>query len=596
MNSILQVFYSIFSGLLLSVAIPNELLQYGSAFIAFFSVGLFYYAIKQCKSYKVAFLCGFSQTLTTHLLSSFWLANFRDFAIFTLGASALATGIIGGFFGLFLFLPYVNYPNIKINTFKFHKNFSETPCFRIVFFTSIYTVYEWAKSSGFLGYPWGTISSAMYNFPEIMQISDITGTYGITFLVVLFNCIFIELIEHFLTSKLILNISKRTSYFLELRDISIVFIILFALSFFYGNYQYNLTRKPTKLLSTIMIQQNADPWVIYTDEQRILDSEELTRSKIYEYESLNKKPDLIVWSEGTLLYPFPSSKRRYEIYPSECPVIPFIQEIGIPMITGGAFVKPYFFNDEQYNKFYNAALAFDGDGNLRGHYAKLHLVPFAEALPGNDIPFIRELMMKYIGISQGWAKGEQLTYFDVPCSWYDLPINKTTDIININLPYNVYKEYIENIPTVKIATPICFDDAFTDVMRPLFNNGAELFINITDDSWSLKKSSEYQHFVIASYRAIEYRTTMVRVTNAGCTVVVDPSGKIICDLPLFEKAAAGFDVPIYVHRSTIYAIFGNWLPYTLIILFFAFCFYSKKNFKKTDFIASERKNKKKNKK
>ena len=129
-------------------------------------------------------------------------------------------------------------------------------------------------------------------------------------------------------------------------------------------------------------------------------------------------------------------------------------------------------------------------------------------------------------------------------------------------------------------------------MRPLFLNGTELFVNITDDSWSLKKSSEIQHFVIASYRAIEYRTTLVRSANAGYSVVVSPSGKVIADLPLFEEAALDFDIPVYKRVMTTYARFGNWLPYLCLIFFAACSVYAWKTFSPYDYIPSERKKKK----
>ena len=133
-------------------------------------------------------------------------------------------------------------------------------------------------------------------------------------------------------------------------------------------------------------------------------------------------------------------------------------------------------------------------------------------------------------------------------------------------------------------------------MRPLFLNGTELFINITDDSWSLKNSSEIQHFVIASYRAIEYRTTLVRSANAGYSVVVDPSGKVIADLPLFEDVALAYDIPVYKRTMTTYARFGNWLPYLCIIIFFSCAIWSYFDFVPYDYIPSERKSKKDKKK
>ena len=92
---------------------------------------------------------------------------------------------------------------------------------------------------------------------------------------------------------------------------------------------------------------------------------------------------------------------------------------------------------------------------------------------------------------------------------------------------------------------ICFEDAFGFIHSNFKKLGAEVFVNITDDSWSLTKSAEYQHFVVSWFRAIEFRTTMVRSTNSGFTAIVDPQGRIKDSLPLFKEAWLSAEVPVY---------------------------------------------------
>ncbi len=75
----------------------------------------------------------------------------------------------------------------------------------------------------------------------------------------------------------------------------------------------------------------------------------------------------------------------------------------------------------------------------------------------------------------------------------------------------------------------------------------------------------YQHFIIASYRAIEYRTTLVRACNSGYSAVVDPKGNIIADLPVFQDASATIDIPVYERRMTPYAKYGDWFVYLILI-------------------------------
>ncbi len=584
MELILQVFYSIFSGAILALAIPNELNLLGAPFYTLLAFIPYYLVYNRIKNYRQAFLCGFFQALTTHLISSYWLAFFKDFAILTLGASAFGTAGIGGIFGIYFYLPYADCKSHnKLNEESLYINFSKTSSFRIFYFAALYTVYEWVKSSGFLGYPWGTVSSAVFKWPHLRQLASITGTYGITFIIVLFNAILAEVYIHY---KVRSNRKDYNRYYYT-SLVGLVFLILGSLIFIHGLYQYNKDRKPEKILTTIMVQQNSNPWDESTDIPSILLSQQLTQTQTKKLNEKGKNPDLVVWSEGCLKYPFPDYEYIYSQLPKQRPLFEFIKNINAPFILGGSYIK-----DKDSQKYNNAALLFDKEGQFRGYYGKNHLVPFAESLPFIEYPKIRNIMTKIIGISAGWTPGDQYVYFELPCKTtenYKLPAVKNIDL---NKTYEEQKNIEEKPVTVKVTAPICFDDAFPDIMRPMFLNGAELFVNITDDSWSLKKSSEYQHFVIGSYRAIEYRTTLIRSTNAGYSVVLDPAGKILADMPLFEIHALSYDVPIYKRVMTTYARFGNWLPYTFILLFVIYFIYAFIVFDKTDFIPSERKIKK----
>src|SRR5574344_1301951 len=101
---ILQVFCAIFSGFMEATAISNEVLPAGSPFLALFCLVPLYTAIFHAKNYRESFWLFFLQACPVHLISSFWLANFHDFAIFTLGASALASAFMAGLCGIVMFI------------------------------------------------------------------------------------------------------------------------------------------------------------------------------------------------------------------------------------------------------------------------------------------------------------------------------------------------------------------------------------------------------------------------------------------------------------------------------------------------------------
>lgn len=575
MRVILQVFYTLFSSLLLSLAIPNEFLYFGSPFIAFIALIPYYLAFKKCRSFYEALGLGFLQTGATHLMSSYWLAYFKDFAALTLGASAVGTACIGAFFGLFLYLPLsrksVRNPLNKNSALQVNR-----PVFQVFWFAAVYTAYEWFKSSGFLGYPWGTISSCMFRARIFMQLSAITGTYGITFLTVFFSALIAEGIT--LTTTLKTNPNHKAVSYVFI-NCAKCWVVLFGLTMIYGVCQYAVKRTPEKKLTSILVQQNEDPWLSGSDKHTILLSEELAQEKLDLLKEEEKQVDLIVLSEGALKSPYPDAKEHYKDFPVANPFVPFIKKAGVPLLTGGSYIQRYTDGDIEY---YNAALMFDKHGDFRGYYGKNHLVPFAEAIPFMEYPAVKDIMEKLIGISAGWTPGKQYTLFEIPGQWYERPVPVTSRTINLLQNYSEQKIEENQPPVVRISTPICFDDSFTDIMRPLWKNGTEVFMNITDDSWSLKKSSEIQHFVIASYRAIEYRTTLVRSTNAGLTCVLDPAGKVLCELPLFESCAASVDIPVYRRKTTTYARFGNWLPFILIILILVYWMAELFWFKKKD--------------
>lgn len=524
MNRILQVFfYSTFSAVIFASAIPNEFLYFGSPVLGLLALVPLYIAISKSPSWKIA---GFATSLQfglTHIFSSFWLGNFGDFAIFTLGASALAYFVAGFFFGQFLYLPFfiANKNTLKDNS---HFGAFETP-FRILYFACVWTIHEWFKSTGFLAYPWGTVIMTAYKWQAFTQIVSLVGTFGLSFLIATFSATFSEWILQFKK-----NLKSIPS---ELKWSTSFIFVLFVLSFVYGIFELNKPRKIEKTFDAAIVQQNSDSWTDDDISITLEKAQDLTRKAVLS--NSEAKPDIVFWNEAILPYLLPENYDYYCVYPYNSPIIKEIYDLQIPHLLGA----PYLVDEENF-KYSNSVVLFDKDGNMENWYAKIHLVPFAEGVPYPDSAIIKALMNAMVGFSSGWTPGKYLTLFEVE--------NKDNK-------------------KIKFSAPICFEDAFSDLCRKLYLAGSEVFVNLTNDSWSKTKSAEYQHFVIASYRAIEFRTTLVRSTNSGYSVVVDPVGNIIFDLPLFESTSGVANVPIYERVLTPYAIVGNlivWLCFGFV--------------------------------
>jgi len=545
------------SSFLIALAIPNEFLSFGSPLIGLFAIFPLYLALSNSKSYINSFWLCFLHGLVTHILSSFWLGNFPGFAIFTLGASALGTAGFEGLFGLVFYFPVLYSKKDSELAFFSSKNQFALP-FKLLWFTSVYTLWEYCKSTGFLAYPWGTLSMTAYKWPLITQIADITGVYGITFLFALSSAIFGEGV--ILLGKACFLDSLR-SY----RQVFALFATLIACTLFYGIHEYTRPIYPEKLMNTVLVQQNRNP-NRREEEENILLAQEITQGALDKISEADEKCDLVVWSEAVLSKRFPTSQNYYNFFPSDEPLLKFIKKNHTPFIIGG----PVIFNDENH-EYGNSALLFDKNGKYQGFYTKMHLVPFAELIPLRQFEGVRKIIKRMIGFSYGWTPGKKPVLFEIPLE-SKLKADTPFDIVSIISEKNKKKD--DESKSVVFSTPICFDDSAHEVCHALFHSGSELFVNITNDSWSKTDSSEIQHFVVAHYRSIEYRSTTIRAANAGYTCVIDPKGRVLADLPLFEEGSLTFKVPIYKRKMTVYARFGDWLPWTLILLSFAYIFFA----------------------
>lgn len=566
--SVLQVFYALFSGTIQGFAIANELIPFGSPFLALFCVAPLYISFYKSRSYGESFLLFFIQTLTVHLISSYWLANFHGFAAFTLGASALGTAFEGGALGL---IAYV-FPSNFTETRKLREKsgLDSLSIFkRMLWFTGVWVLYEYVKSTGAMGYPWGTVFMAAYKWKIFTQIADVTGVWGITFLFILFSCLFAEGLNFLSETKTNGNIAA------EYRQAFLFTVALFALSGIYGIFQYSIPRNPEKYLNAVLVQQNVDPWET-EDRESIRISKALTDKGMEDFAENGIMPDIVVWSEGVLSKNFPAARYYYARFPEDESLKEFIANKDTPFLIGGGTKV-----NQRKRQISNSAILFDSQGNYSGFYSKIQLVPFGEKIPYFHTPIMQAIMKNLVGMDFNLTSGFQYVLFQIPLKSnlakvppLDTDQKQFETIVLDSLGRYNEKEtlkYIEGAGPnpdsyVRFTTPICFEDAFPYICRNLYKMGSEVFLNITNDSWSKTRSSEIQHFIIASFLSIEFRTTLVRCANSGYSVVVDPAGKVLYDMPLFKEDALACPIPVFSRNQTLYATYGDWLPCIIGIL------------------------------
>ena len=503
------------SALLLAFSLPNEAALFGIPLLGFFCLSPLFAALARTKSDLHAAIAGAVFGAVAHASSSYWLYFFQDFAIWTIGATTVAYSLLYAFLGVFL------------------RRFSRMPgaseALRPFLMAAAWTVWEWQKSIGFLGYPWGLVAYSVNEVSILTQIADSTGIYGLTFLLALSSALVAEVVRKFSRPML------RS------------FVVFASILIWFGAYGVFRLSSPTPVVDKVpllLVQHNADSWESGGEMRALSRSQELTREGLRKMRTGGAalaggeaipQPALVAWSETVLRRPYEDYLPFFRKNPVADPFVPFLSRIGVPLLTGAPVVLDW----EKYDAT-NSAILLGPDGGLRYSYAKRHPVPFAESIPFWEYQWMRDFMKRVVGLEGGWVMGSEATVMTVPTpSGRDL----------------------------RFGVPICFEDAFPDVCADFFRGGADILINITNDSWSRMASSETQHFAAARFRAIENRRVLVRSTNGGYTVVVDAEGRVAADLPLFE--AATLPVLVSVQRSerqTTYFLLGDWLPLLLAIV------------------------------
>jgi apolipoprotein N-acyltransferase len=180
---------------------------------------------------------------------------------------------------------------------------------------------------------------------------------------------------------------------------------------------------------------------------------------------------------------------------------------------------------------YNSAILVDPQGQKIFTYDKIHLVPFGEYEP---FPLIHRVVATFSDEVGGFRKGSKYSVAHLPGGY-------------------------------TFATFICYEAIFPGEVRRFAAAGADLLVNISNDGWFGRSAAPEQHLRIARVRAVENRRWLLRVTNNGFTVSIDPYGRVFSPLPPDVRAAV--DLP-YDFRSdeTIYTRFGDWFAWLCVLV------------------------------
>lgn len=362
---------------------------------------------------------------------------------------------------------------------------------------SIWVALEYARTHVMTGFPWCLLGYSQYLRLPLIQISDIAGVYGISFVIVLVNLVIYKI---FFAP----NPIKKKCIEITLTSFLIGFILLYG--------YHNLKEKADvnskgKTLRAVIAQGNID--------QSLKWNQDFQEKTLGIYKKLSKKfsdfkPQIIIWPETAV--PFFFQERSYltkEVFKAA-------------KITNSniLFGSPAYLKDKGKTFYFNRAYIIS-ENSVFDYYDKVHLVPFGEYVPLKKyLPFVHRL----VPAAGDFSPGKKIK-----------PINALDS---------------------KIGVLICFEAIFPDISRKHANQGAELLVNITNDAWFGHTSAPYQHLSMAVFRCVENGLPMARAANTGISAFILADGKIVNKSGLYSTGALKHEIKLKQNK-TFYSQLGN---------------------------------------
>jgi apolipoprotein N-acyltransferase len=491
------------SVLLFAASFPNLLFNNGLAFLAWVAYIPVFWVLYRI-NFRASFFYGALYGYSAYGLFNYWLSAFHPLA-----------GLIVN--GIYLFYFLVLFPILKLAIIFFPKRGYVLQWF-------IWIAFEYVRTCGFIGYPYGIIGYSQWNVIPVIQIAAIFGVWGVSALV-LFPSVYL--------ASVLQDFKAVRSSLLRTGGPAILWLMVLCGTLIYGFVSpVNYTGAPTARLA--LIQHNTDPWRGGLAEYRR--NYEVLRQLSDEALHAEPRPDLVVWSETafvTRIYWCKQYRDDQESWLLVRDLLNYLTQQEVPFVIGNddARKDPLRSNEPDQRVDYNAAMLFDR-GEIVQLYRKMHLVPFTEHFPyEKQLPFVYNALIN--ADTHFWEQGNEATVFEV----------------------NGFK----------FSSPICFEDTFGYLSRNFVQNGAEVIVNLTNDAWSKSLPAQMQHLSMAVFRAVENRRSMVRSTASGQTCAIDPNGKILAMAEPFTETQLTATVPI-VSVNSFYTRYGDFLPYISIVM------------------------------
>ena len=376
----------------------------------------------------------------------------------------------------------------------------------------LWVILEFVRSYAFTGFPWSSIGYSQYKFLHIIQISDISGVYGISFLVLAFNSAVVDI---FLLKSRI----RQTPLF-PLSYTVLGFIMLFlimAASVGYSLWRLDQSR-PGSMIKASVVQGSIEQDQKWDPEFQKYVIETYTSLSM---EALKGSPDLIIWPETAVPFFFGDDKENTEH------MLQFQKTLNTHLLFGSVMTKKI---SGRQQFLTNSVILLDKQGKITYQYDKIHMVPFGEYVPLRKVLFFVDKLVEGIG---DYVPGNQY-------------IKAETEFGNF-------------------ASLVCYEIIFPGLVRKFYSKNGDFIVTVTNDAWFGKTAGPHQHFSMAVFRAIENRKPVMRSANSGISGFIDSSGRIIAKTELFQRQHLTENVKTD-NTLSFYSRYGDLFAYFCMVI------------------------------
>ena len=368
----------------------------------------------------------------------------------------------------------------------------------LVFTPFLWVAVELARTY-ITGFPWDLLGTTQIDNISLARIATVTGVYGISFEIALVNT---AMAAAFLVPH-------------ARRKVLLTAAVAAAIALHAGKLvrpeALPIERGATLVQPNIPILES--DWSLDYLEQTLHSLQEIS---VRPKEEKPGTPGLIIWPESPA--PFWATDLHLRTTLAD------IARATDSYIIAGTIGIEHTGEPNRRPDIYNSASVIAPNGGWIERYDKIHLVPFGEYIPfAEALSFARTLTHEVGTFSRGHSR-EPLTVGDM-----------------------------------KVGTFICYESVFPDEVRRFANNGGEVFVNISNDTWFGDTGAPRQHLNMARMRAVENDRWLLRDTNSGITAVIDPYGRVVAEAARNQRVAlqAAFGLK---DSTTFYTRHGDWFP------------------------------------